>query len=309
VVGVVAAFLLIVVIFSILQPEYFPVLGNARNISLDASVTLILAAGVTFVLITGNLDLSLGAVLVFSGVTSAWVMQKIGGQGWSTTLIGLVVALTSGAAWGAVNGCLVTRARLNSIIVTLATMGSALGLAQVITDGQDFVNVPVRMTDFGNGRTLGIPNLVYVALAVVVVLGAVLSKTQFGRHTYAIGSNELAARRAALPVGRHVFLVFVMSGTLSGLAGWSSLARFSTTGIGAHSLDSFNALTGTLLGGISLYGGAGVMLGVFFGTLIPVVLANGLVISGLPSFWQQVATGAVLVAAVYLDRVRRERAE
>jgi ribose transport system permease protein len=307
--AVVAAFVLIVVVFTILQPEFFPTVGNARNVSLDAALTIVLATGAAYVVITGNLDLSIGSVLVFAGVVSAKAMEAVGGQGWAPALLGLAVAVGCGAGWGVLNGLLVTRARLNSIIVTLASMGSALGLAQVITGGQDLLDVPQAMRDFGNGRPAGIPSLVYVALAVILIGGFFLAKTRYGRYTYAIGSNEQAARRAALPVERHVLSVFVISGLLAGLAGWLSLARFSTTAISGHGLDNFNALTGVLLGGVSLFGGAGSMLGVFFGTLIPVVLANGLVISGLQSFWQQVATGGVLLVAVYLDRVRRERAE
>lgn len=307
--AVIAAFVLIVVVFTILQPEFFPTVNNARNVSLDAALTIILATGAAYVVITGNLDLSIGSVLVFAGVVSAKAMETVGGHGWAPALLGLAVAVGCGAGWGALNGLLVTRARLNSIIVTLASMGSALGLAQVITGGQDLLDIPQAMRDFGNGRAVGIPTLVFVALAVIAIGGFFLAKTRYGRYTYAIGSNEQAARRAALPVERHVLSVFVVSGLLAGLAGWLSLARFSTTAISGHGLDSFNALTGVLLGGVSLFGGAGSMLGVFFGTLIPVVLANGLVISGLQSFWQQVATGGVLLVAVYLDRVRRERAE
>jgi ribose transport system permease protein len=305
--AVIGAFLLLVLTFSVINPDVFPTMANTRNLSLDASVTLILAVGAAFVVISGNLDLSVGSVLVFCGVVAAKVMLAVGGNGWSTTLIGLVVALTCGGAWGLVNGFLVTKARLNSIIVTLGTMGSALGLAFVITDAIDVADVPVVMTDFGNGRTVGVPNLAVVALATTILFGLLLGRTRFGRRTYAIGSNEQAARRAAIPVERHLMLVFCMSGVLAGLAGWLSLARFSTTAMSGHGLDNFNALTGVLLGGVSLFGGAGAMLGVAFGTLIPVVLANGLVISGLQSYWQQVTTGGVLVAAVYLDRLRRER--
>jgi ribose transport system permease protein len=307
--AVIAAFVLIVVGFSVLNPEIFPSVANVRNMSLDASITLILAVGAAYVVITGNLDLSIGSVLVFAGVVSAKTMDAVGGSGVLPSVIGLVAALAAGGAWGALNGVLITRARLNSIIVTLASLGSALGLAQVLTGGQDLVDIPQSMSDFGNGRAMGIPNVVFVTAVVVVIGGVVLARTRFGRFTYAIGSSEQAARRAALPVERHLLTVFVISGALAGLAGWLALARFSTTAIGGHSLDTFNALTGVLLGGVSLFGGAGAMLGVFFGTLIPIVLANGLVISGVQSFWQQVVIGGVLVVAVYLDRLRRERAD
>jgi ribose transport system permease protein len=307
--AVAVAFVGLVLIFSLLKPSAFATIPNARNMSLDAAVTMLLAVGTTFVIITAGIDLSIGSVLVFAGVIAAKLMIAVGGNGWGVALIGLVGAVVAGAAWGLVNGLLVTRGRLNPIIVTLASMGAALGLAQVVSSGQDIVDVPGVLTDFGNGRTGGIPNLVIVALVVVAVGGFVLAKTKFGRYTYAIGSSQEAARRAGLRVELHLTLVYVLSGTLAGLAGWLSLARFSTTSLAGHALDTFNAITGVLLGGVSLFGGSGSMLGTFFGTLIPVVLQNGLVIVNTQSYWQQVVTAAVLVLAVSLDRVRRERSE
>jgi ribose transport system permease protein len=307
--AVVTAFVITVAIFSVLSPEYFPTLDNARTIALNASVVLVLATSATYVVIAGELDVSVGSVLVFAGVVSAKVMQAVGGNGVGVSLLGLAVALACGLAWGALNGILVTRARLSSIIVTLASLGSALGLARVLSTGQDFVDFPTSMTDFGSGTAFGVSHLVYVAAVVMLIGGVVLSRTRFGRFTKAIGSNVQAARRAGIPVERHVLVIFVLSGMSAGLAGWLSMARFSSTAIASHAQDTFNALTGVLLGGVGLFGGAGAMVGVLFGTLIPVVLDTGLVLVGVQSFWQQVAVGAVLVGAVYVDRLRRERAE
>jgi ribose transport system permease protein len=152
---------------------------------------------------------------------------------------------------------------------------------------------------------LGIPYLVLVALAVAIVLGIVLAQTRFGRYTYAIGSNEEGARRAGVAVDRHLIKVYALAGTLSGLAGFLSLARFATTTIGGHSTDNLQAIAAIVIGGTSLFGGVGTMLGTVFGVFIPAVLQNGFVIVGLQPFWQQVAVGAVLIIAVYLDQLRR----
>jgi ribose transport system permease protein len=299
----------LLVFFSIQDGTTFASVDNFRNILLAASITLILSVGITYVIITAGFDLSIGSVLVFSGIVSMKAMIALGGDGWATASAGLVVALAAGAAWGLINGSLIGYVRLNPIIVTLGTLGAALGLGQVLTNGQDLVEVPTSMTSFGGERLFGIPSLSLVALAVTAVAGVALAKTKFGRYTYAVGSNREAAQRAGLPVRRQLLSVYVLSGTMAGLASWLSLALFSSTNIGGNSLDNLEAATAVLLGGASLYGGVGIMLGTLFGAFIPVILANGLVIANVQSFWQQVATGGVLILAVYLDRERRERRE
>jgi ribose transport system permease protein len=297
----------LIVIFAVINGVTFVSVDNFRNIALDGSITLVLAVGVTYVLITAGFDLSIGSILVFSGVVAVKAMDAVGGGGWVAALIGLVVALLAGAAWGVLNGSIIAYAGLNPIIVTLGSLGAALGLAQVISGGQDLVSIPDVMINFGIGQVLGVPSPVFVALGTAAFAGIVLAKTRFGRYTYAIGSSQEAATRAGLAVQRHLVVIYTISGTTAGLASWLSLARFSSTNIGGHSLDNLNAATAVLLGGVSLYGGVGTMLGSVFGTFIPAVLANGLVIANVQSYWQQVVTGAVLVLAVYLDRERRKR--
>jgi ribose transport system permease protein len=193
------------------------------------------------------------------------------------------------------------------LIVTLGTLGAALGLAQVITDGVDLRDVPFSLVDtIGTGRLFGqIPWLVVIAAVVAVVFGVVLAATRFGRHTYAIGSNVEAAQRSGIDVDRHLVKVYALSGFLAGLAGFLSLARFSTTTIGGHSTDNLSAIAAAVLGGTSLFGGLGTIAGTVIGVFIPIVLQNGFVITGVKPFWQQVAVGAVLIAAVYLDQLRR----
>jgi ribose transport system permease protein len=202
---------------------------------------------------------------------------------------------------------LITRARVPPLIVTLGTLGAALGLAQVITDGVDLRDVPFSLVDtIGTGRLFGqIPWLVVIAAVVAVVFGVVLAATRFGRHTYAIGSNVEAAQRSGIDVDRHLVKVYALSGFLAGLAGFLSLARFSTTTIGGHSTDNLSAIAAAVLGGTSLFGGLGTIAGTVIGVFIPIVLQNGFVITGVKPFWQQVAVGAVLIAAVYLDQLRR----
>jgi ribose transport system permease protein len=297
----------LIVVFSVLDYSSFVSTANARNIATDAAVLLVLATGMTYVIITAGIDLSVGGVLVFAGVVSAKAMNAAGGNNWGVIILGLAVALLGGLAWGLINGFLVAKAKIPAFIVTLGTLGMSLGAALVISGGVDEREVPFKLiTTIGTGRAFSqIPYLVIIAFAVAIVFGVVLAATRFGRYTYAVGSNEEAARRAGIPVDRHLLKIYALAGTLAGLAGFLSLARFSTTTLGGHDTDNLQAIAAVVIGGTSLFGGIGTMLGTVFGVFIPAVLQNGFVIIGVNPFWQSIAVGAVLIAAVYLDQLRR----
>ena len=299
----------LILVFSVLRFEEFFAVSNARNIATDAAVLLVIATGLTYIIITAGIDLSVGAVLVFAGVVSAKVMNSVGGENWGVLLVGLVVAVAAGCAWGALNGFLVTKAKIPSFIVTLGTLGMALGSALLLTGGVDERDVPFKLIEtIGSGRLFGeLPYLVLIAAVVAIIGAIVLAQTRFGRYTYAIGSNQEGARRAGVDVDRHLIKIYALGGTLAGLAGFLSLARFGTTSIGGHSTDNLDAIAAIVIGGTSLFGGVGTILGTIVGVFIPAVLRNGFVIVGVQPFWQQVAVGAVLIAAVYFDQVRRSR--
>jgi ribose transport system permease protein len=298
----------LIVVFSASSFNQFFAVANARNIATDAAVLLVLATGLTYVVITAGIDLSVGAVLVFSGVVAAKLMSAVGGNGWGTIIVGLVAAVLAGCAWGILNGFLVTKARIPPFIVTLGSLGMALGSALLITGGVDERSVPFKLIDtVGSGRLFGFPYLVLIAVVVAIIFGIILSQTRFGRYTYAVGSNAEGVRRAGVNVDRHLIKVYALGGTLAGLAGFMSLARFGTTSIGGHSTDNLDAIAAIVIGGTSLFGGVGTILGTVVGVFIPTVLRNGFVIVGVQPFWQQVAVGAVLIAAVYFDQLRRSR--
>jgi ribose transport system permease protein len=299
----------LIVVFSLLRPEEFFDVNNARNIATDAAVLLVIAVGMTFVIITAGIDLSVGAVLVFAGVVAAKAMSEVGGDNWGVIFVGLGAALGSGLGWGLLNGFLVAKAKIPAFIVTLGTLGMALGSALLITGGVDQRDVPFKLVDtIGSGRAFGeVPYLVLIAAVVALVFGVILAATRFGRYTYAIGSNEEASRRAGINVDAHLIKVYAIAGTLAGLAGFMSLARFATTTIGGHSTDNLDSIAAVVIGGTSLFGGIGTMVGTLVGVFIPAVLRNGFVIVGVQTFWQQVAVGAVLILAVYLDQLRRAR--
>lgn len=302
--------LALVAAFSLLRPEAFATVNNVRTLFIGASVLSVIAVGMTFVIITAGIDLSIGSVLVFSSVIAIKVMTALGNEGWVVTAIGILVAMGTGLLWGVVNGVLTAKARIPPLIVTLGTLGAALGLAQVITGGVNVRGVPVELTQWlGFGRILGIPWLVVVATLVTVIGIVVLRFTRFGRYTYAIGSNPEAARRAGIGVERHLIKVYAMTGMLAGLGGAMSLARFSSTNIAGHTMDNLQVISAVVIGGTSLFGGIGTVFGSVVGMFIPTVLQNGFVIMRVQPFWQGVAVGVVLIAAVYVDQLKRRARE
>jgi ribose transport system permease protein len=301
--------ILLLLFFSFAAPEEFANVDNLRNITLDGSTLLILAVGATFVIGSGGIDLSIGSILVFAGVVSVKAMGAVGAGGVDSLAIGLVAALLAGLAWGLLNGILVANAGLTPLIVTLGTFAAAYGLTLVLSGGQDLNAVPPLLVDsIGFGRLAGaLPYPVVIAVCVAIVGGFVLTFTRFGRYTLVIGSNVEAARRAGIAVTHHTLKLYALSGLLAGLAGFVSLARFSSTTITGHQTDNLLAIVAVVIGGTSLFGGIATMTGTAIGVFIPSVFNNGFVILGLPPYWQQVATGAVLILVVYVDQLRRKR--
>ncbi|MGA8211188.1 MAG: ABC transporter permease [Nocardioidaceae bacterium] len=308
-VWILGVLLVIIAFFSLTAGSKFLSTSNFSLISQNVAVWAVLGVGMTFVIITSGIDLSIGSVLVFSSVVAAKVMAAVGGDGWGTAAIGIAAALVSGLLWGCLNGFLVAKAKIPALIVTLGTLSVALGLAQVVTGGVDVRSVPAVMTDTNTYvKILGIPFLPFVALVVLVIGGIALHRTRFGRYTYAVGSNEEAARRVGVRVDRHLIRVYALSGVLAGFAATMSLAQFGTTTIAGQSLTNLNVIAAVVIGGTSIFGGEGSIFGTVVGLFIPAVLQAGFVIIGVQPFWQGVAVGAVLIAAVYVDQSRRAAA-
>jgi ribose transport system permease protein len=308
-VWILGVLVVIVVLFSLAAGGKFLSTSNFSLISQNIAVWAVLGVGMTFVIITSGIDLSIGSVLVFSSVVAAKLMQAVGGEGWGVAGLGILAAIVTGVAWGLLNGFLVARAKIPALIVTLGSLSVALGLAQVLTGGIDIRSVPSALTDFNTYiKIAGIPALPFVALITVIIGGIVLHKTRFGRYTYAIGSNELGARRVGINVDRHLILVYGISGAMAGLGAVLALAQFGTTTIAGQSLTNLNVIAAVVIGGTSIFGGEGSIFGTVVGLFIPAVLQAGFVIIGVESFWQGVAVGSVLVAAVYIDQSRRAAA-
>lgn len=301
----------IFVVFTALAPDVFPGWANMRQVIQNVSIYAVLGIGMTYVIITSGIDLSVGSVLVFSGVIAAKAMQAIGGDGWGTAAVGIVLSVAAGLLWGVVNGLLIAKAKVPPLIVTLGSLGAALGLAQVITGGVDIRVVPEVLTDtvgYGNIPGTTVPTISIIALVFLVFFGVLLHRTRFGLHTYAAGSNEESARRVGVRVDRQLITIYGLSGALAGVGGILSLAQYSTTAIAGQSNTNLNVIAAVVIGGTSLFGGLGTIFGTVVGLFIPAILQNGFIIVGVQPFWQQVAVGVVLVAAVFIDQRRRTAA-
>lgn len=311
-------FVLIFVSFAALAPSgTFLSVGNLEGIGLAASQVLILGAGVTLLLIAGGLDLSVGAIIVFTAVVAAKIMaggtsglegdDRLGWALWGPVVFGAVAGIVVGAAWGFVNGLVIVKTRIPPFIATLASSTVILGFAQVWTGGLNVSGAPFELqTNFGLGRLFGIiPWPIVIAVIVVAVFWIVLAQTRFGLRLFAIGANPESARRAGINVGRYSIAVYAIVGALAGLAAVIDVSRFTTATVGGYSTVALNIITAVVIGGTSLWGGRGNMGGTVIGSLIPATLTSGFVILGLQPFWQNVSVGLVLLLAVTVDQYRR----
>lgn len=308
---IVAVLLIITAIFSAIASHSFFTLFNLRNIAINTSTFAILGIGMTFVIITAGIDLSVGSLLIFSSVITSKVVIGMGGKGWATTIVGTLAGVIIAALWGALNGWLISIAKVPPFIVTLGSLTSALGVSQIITGGIDLRGAtPELVNNIGFGNIYGqIPALVVIALIFVILGGILLHKTKFGLMTYAVGSNAEACRRVGINVNRQLILVYSLMGFTAGIAGILSLAEYQQTTIAGQSQTALTVVAGVVIGGTSLFGGYGTIFGTMIGLLIPIVLQTGFIIIGVVPFWQNVVVGIFLVAAVYVDNARRSSAD
>ena len=329
--------LILLVIFSFVGRNFFA-FKNFSNILYFATTYALLATGETFVIVTGGIDLSVGFVMGFVGVTSAMVMRDLFAAGQSQTLsilVGIVVGLGVAALPGLINGILVARLRVPSFIATLGMYGIANGVALSFSQGFPITFLPPRVQEIGGSfvayllpghwftffrkpagikaaelrELIGIiPGTVLVAAVILLVFGFILSRTRFGQHTYAIGGSMDAAIRSGINVPSHLLRVYVLSSMFAGVAGMiytfrSGIGYFTTFGA---SYELF-AIAGVVIGGASLMGGKGTIGGAIIGVLILNTLENGLNIVGIQAFYRYIATGLILIAAVIIDQFTPER--
>lgn len=292
----------LVVAMAVLSP-YFLSVSNFLNILLATSVIGVLAVGATFVISSAGIDLSVGSVLAFAGVVGALAANNLGFP-WPLAVLACLVA---GGFAGLVNGVLITKGNIPPFIVTLGMLGVARGLGLVLTNGLAVYGLPPAFTYLGQGRPLGIPTPVIILAITVLVAHVVLAHTRFGLYTQVIGDNETAARAMGIRVDRHKIALYTLSGVLAGLAGMLFAARVNAGDPTAGINYELTAITAAIIGGTNLFGGRGTVIGTVIGALIMGVLQNGLNLLAVPSFYQQMAIGAVLVLAVWIDGLNRNR--
>jgi len=306
------ALIIIVVIFTIEAPGKFLTLNNFSLTAETTAPLLVMAIGETFVILTAGIDLSVGFVLVLTGVVAGeyYLHNGATNAGVGTIWIGAILGMATGAAFGALQGFAVAKLKIPPLIATLMGLGVAEGISYLITGGTDLRSVPNTLfSSIGQGSLGGVSWQIIISFLVTLVFGAILAYTRFGRYTYAIGSNPEAAARVGINVDWHLVKIYALSGLMAGLAGIMNLAYYTTTTISGHSEDNLVVITAVVIGGASLFGGRGSMLGTFIGVFIPELLAAGLVIVGVNQYWQYILTGLVLGAAVYLDQIRRRLRE
>jgi ribose/xylose/arabinose/galactoside ABC-type transport system permease subunit len=286
---------LVCIVLGIASP-HFLTSTNLLNVGLATATVALLAIGQSYVIILAEIDLSVGSTLGFSAVVTALVLKSHG------LLPALLAGLATGAAVGLVNGFLVTRTRMPSFIATLATMSIASGLTLQFTGGD-----PVAITDYGfqgigQDYVAGVPLPVILMLVAYLLFGVLLARTGFGRYVYATGDNLEAARLSGIRVQRTKILAFVVSGVLAALAGWILTARLSSADPTAGTGMELESIAAVIIGGTSLAGGRGKLLGTLVGALVLGVIDNGMNLLNVSPFLQSVVKGGIILLAVYIDR-------
>jgi len=295
--GIFIAAAVIFAVFGILNSNFLT-LDNLRDVAVSACVNALIGIGLTFVIITGGIDLSVGSIASFVGIVSANLVVNSG----VAPLPGLLIGLVVGFVAGAFNGLLITVAKLPPFIATLGTMSVYQGLAYVVTNGTPVYNVPQSFVLMLNSYIGGVPIVVVIVVIVAVLAWLLLRRTVFGQNVVATGGSEETAWLSGVRVNRVKILVYGISGTLAALGGLVVVARISAAQSEAGSPYLLTAIAAAVIGGANLMGGEGRIAGTLVGALILGALTNGLVLLNVPSFYEQIVTGLVVLIAVAIDQ-------
>lgn len=301
--------ILIICILSALKPDTFLTLGNFLNVLRRTSVNGIMAVGMTAIIITAGIDLSVGSMLALSGMAGAWTMIAIGGAYPSgfAFVAGTVVGIVVGFLCGLINGTLITKLQLPPFIVTLGTMSAFRGISYVMNDGQPYNVASYKY--LGEGVVLGIPVSVLIFGAIVALASFILKFTRLGRYTYAIGSNKEAAFHAGINVNFNLTAVYTLTGLLVGIAAMIATSRTVSAQPTAGIALELDIIAAVVIGGASLSGGRGSITGTIIGALLISFLRNGCTILGISTNVQLIVIGAIIIIAVSVDQLARSKAD
>lgn len=302
-IGMLPVLILLAIAFGLMAEGFF----TAQNFSIiaqQAAINIVLAAGMTFVILTAGIDLSVGSILAASAVVAVMTSTLPGGG-----MLGILAGVATGLAFGLINGGLVAFARLPPFIVTLGSLTAVRGIARLLGDDQTVFNPELPFAFIGNDSLLGVPWLVWIAAAVIAASWFILRRTVLGLHIYSVGSNPEAARLSGIKVWKVLLFVYAMSGLLAGLGAVMTSARLLAANGGQLGMSyELDAIAAVILGGTSFVGGVGSIVGTLIGALIIAVLTNGLVLVGVSDIWQYIIKGLVIIGAVALDRYRQSGA-
>jgi ribose/xylose/arabinose/galactoside ABC-type transport system permease subunit len=299
--------LLSLIILSMLiwsQESVFMTSGNWLNVARQASLTAILGVGMTFVILTAGIDLSVGSMVALSAVSGALMIDKHGWGMWEAVLLMLGV----GALLGLINGLIITIGKIPPFIVTLGTMQIYRGAASQLTAGQpiSFLNKKVPDWDVWGTRSLGpFPSPVIIAFVTFLIGFLILRYTRLGLYVYAIGGNETATRFSGVQIDRYILAVYTFMGICCGIAAIMLTSRLNSAKADFATGEELNAIAAVVIGGTSLFGGEGTIVGTMIGALLMAVIRNGLTLMHISAFYQQIVIGAVIILAVLVDRLRR----
>ncbi|WP_199251077.1 ABC transporter permease [Grimontia hollisae] len=294
---------LLIIVFSF-SSEYFFSLRNALNILDQITVLGILALGMTAVIIIGGIDLSVGSVLAFSMMVMGWLERQMG----LPLELSILLGILCGGFCGLVSGLLISKARLPAFIATLAMMSIARGMANILTDGRQVVGFPEWFTNFSTERYFGVLTITMGIFIIMTIVAAIYLKYRAnGRNLYAIGGNAEVARLSGINVNRQTVTVYVVSGLLAGIAAMTLAARLDSSQPSAGIAYELDTIAAVVIGGASLQGGKGAILGTVIGVLIIGVLRNGLNLMGVSPFFQQVVIGVVIAIAVAFDTLGKKQ--
>lgn len=293
------ALVILVILITALNPQFIAP-SNLLNLLRQASVNSLIAFGMTFVILTGGIDLSVGSVLAFTGaITCSMILQGV--PAWVAAIVGIIL----GALMGALNGFLISYGKVTAFIATLATMTIWRGATYVFTNGNPITGPKMNSSFFfqfvGQGYLFGIPFPVIITLIAFVVLYVLLHKTAFGRKTFALGGNEEAAFVAGVKTKKILIYIYTISGVMAAIAGLILSSRLSSAQPDAGTSYEMDAIASTVIGGASLMGGKGRMSGTLIGALLIASLSNGMNLLGINSFYQQIVKGVVILVAVMVD--------
>jgi ribose transport system permease protein len=298
-VGMLPVLIILGIAFELMSGRFLSV-QNLSIVAQQASINTVLAAGMTFVILTGGIDLSVGSILAASAMVAI-----MGSQIPEWGMLGIPAALLMGLVLGLANGALIAFVRLPPFIVTLGSLTAVRGLARLLGNDTTRFNPDLPFAFIGNGVLLGIPWLVWIALLFVVISWFILRRTVLGVHIYAVGGNQDAARLTGIKVWAVLLFVYAASGLASGLGGVMSAARlYAANGLQLGQSYELDAIAAVILGGTSFVGGIGSIWGTLIGALIIAVLSNGLILVGVSDIWQFIIKGFVIIGAVALDRYR-----